>query len=62
VLTTSPTARIEQANRAFGTSLLVSEAVVRVLGDDLLATPQEPIALPGKSGRHVLYSVEGVPR
>jgi adenylate cyclase len=55
-------ARIEQANRAFGTSLLVSEAVVRVLGDDLLATPQEPIALPGKSGRHVLYSVEGVPR
>ena len=55
-------ARIEQANRAFGTDLLVSDVVVRVLGDRLVATAQPPIALPGKSGRHVLYAVEGVRR
>ena len=55
-------ARIEHANRAFGTSLLVSESVVRALGDRLLATAQPAIALPGKSGRHVLYAVEEMPR
>jgi len=55
-------ARIEQANRALGTRLLVSEAVARVLGDELVAEAQPPIALPGKSGEHVLYSVEGMRR
>jgi adenylate cyclase len=53
-------ARIEQANRSFGTALLVSDAVARALGDRLVGVPQEPITLPGKSGRHVLHSVEGV--
>jgi len=53
-------ARIEQANRAFGTDLLVSEVVVRALGERLVATEQPPISLPGKSGLHALYAVEGV--
>ena len=53
-------ARIEQANRAFGTSFLVSDAVARALGESLVATPQAPIALPGKSGRHVLHAVAGL--
>ena len=60
--TVNTAARIEQANRAFGTSLLVSEAVVRVLGDSLVATAQAPIALAGKTGHHVLHAVEGVRR
>jgi adenylate cyclase len=58
--TVNTAARIEQANRAFGTDLLVSDAVMRAMGDRLLANPQPPIALAGKSGRHVLYAVEGV--
>jgi adenylate cyclase len=60
--TVNTAARIEQANRAFGTSLLVSEAVVRVLGERLVATAQAPIALAGKTGHHVLHAVEGVRR
>jgi len=55
-------ARIEQANRSFGTDMLVSEAVMRVLGERLVAAPQPPTALPGKRGQHVLYAVEGVRR
>ena len=46
--TVNTAARIEQANRAFGTSLLVSEAVVRVLGEGLVAAAQPPVALPGQ--------------
>jgi adenylate cyclase len=53
-------ARIEQANRTFGTSFLVSDAVAGALGERLVASPQRPIALPGKSGRHVLHSVAGL--
>jgi adenylate cyclase len=53
-------ARIEQANRAFGTDLLVSEAVAEALGDRLRATPLPPTALAGKRGRHVLHAVEGL--
>ncbi|MCU0280737.1 MAG: adenylate/guanylate cyclase domain-containing protein [Acidimicrobiia bacterium] len=60
--TVNTAARIEQANRSFGTALLVSEAVVRVLGESLVATARPPIALPGKTGLHVLYAVEGVRR
>jgi adenylate cyclase len=60
--TVNTAARIEQANRAFGTNLLVSEAVVRVLGESLVATAQPPIALAGKTGHHVLHAVEGVRR
>lgn len=53
-------ARIEQANRAFGTALLVSDDVARALGDRLVAAAQLPISLAGKSGRHILHAVEGV--
>ncbi|MBM3696011.1 MAG: adenylate/guanylate cyclase domain-containing protein [Actinobacteria bacterium] len=53
-------ARIEQANRGFGTHLLVSEAVMRVAGEHLAASALPPVGLPGKSGRHVLYAVTGV--
>jgi adenylate cyclase len=55
-------ARIEQANRALGTRLLVSEAVARALGDRLVMEAQVPIVLPGKSGQHVLHAVEAVRR
>jgi len=53
-------ARIEQANRSFGTRLLVSEEVARDLGDRLLAAPMPAIPLPGKTGVYELYSVEAV--
>jgi adenylate cyclase len=53
-------ARIEQANRAFGTHLLVSSEVARLLGDRLVAVSMPPIALAGKSGLHELHAVEAV--
>jgi len=53
-------ARIEQANRAFGTRLLVSDEVARALGDRLAAVPMPPIPLAGKSSVHRLHSVEAV--
>jgi adenylate cyclase len=58
--TVNTAARIEQANRSFGTDLLVSDAVVRVLGDRLEAAALPAVALPGKSGLHVLHAVQGV--
>ena len=58
--TVNTAARIEQANRAFGTDLLVSDEVVRALGDRLVTAALPAIALPGKSGLHVLHSVQGV--
>jgi len=60
--TVNTAARIEQANRAFGTNLLVSEAVVRALGESLVAAAQPSVVLPGKSGSHVLYAVAEVRR
>ncbi len=53
-------ARIEQANRAFGTRLLVSEEVARALGDRLVAVPMPAIPLAGKSGVYELHAVEAV--
>jgi adenylate cyclase len=53
-------ARIEQANRAFGTALLVSDDVARALGDRLETAAQQPISLPGKKGHHVLHAVQEV--
>ncbi len=53
-------ARVEGANRQFGTRLLVSETVVEALGDRLEAEPRPPIELSGKTGVHTLYSVVGV--
>jgi hypothetical protein len=40
--------------------MLVSEAVMRALAGRLKAAAQQPTALPGKSGVHVLYAVTGV--
>jgi len=53
-------ARIEQANRSFGTRLLVSEEVARALGDRLVATPMPAIPLAGKSGVYQLHAVEAI--
>jgi adenylate cyclase len=53
-------ARVEWANRTFGTALLVSEEVRRAVGDRMRAHPREPIELPGKTGLHTLYEVEGI--
>jgi adenylate cyclase len=53
-------ARIEQANRNFGTRLLVSGEVARALGDRLVTVPMPPIPLAGKSGVHRLHSVEAM--
>lgn len=53
-------ARIEQANRNFGTHLLVSDEVARVLGDRLVAAPMPAIPLPGKSGVYRLHAVEAI--
>jgi len=53
-------ARIEQANRGFGTRLLVSDEVARALGDRLVAAPMPAIPLPGKSGVYRLHAVEAI--
>ena len=53
-------ARIEQANRGFGTRLLVSDEVARALGDHLVAAPMPAIPLPGKSGVYRLHAVEAI--
>lgn len=53
-------ARIEQANRHFGTSLLVSDDVARSLGDRLVASPMPPIPLSGKTGVYQLHVVEAI--
>ena len=57
--TVNTAARVEAANRAFGTRILVSGSVLEATGKRLLATAQEPIELAGKRGSHVLYAVEG---
>jgi adenylate cyclase len=53
-------ARIEQANRGFGTRLLVSAEVARALGDRLVGVPMPIIPLAGKSGVYELLAVEAV--
>jgi adenylate cyclase len=53
-------ARVEWANRALGTMLLVSEEVRRALGDRVRALPRDPIELPGKTGLHTLYEIEAI--
>ncbi|HSG78370.1 MAG TPA: adenylate/guanylate cyclase domain-containing protein [Acidimicrobiia bacterium] len=58
--TVNTAARVEWANRRFGTRMLVSDAVVETVGSRLAAVPQEPIELPGKQGVHTLYAVEGI--
>jgi adenylate cyclase len=53
-------ARIEQANRNFGTRLLVSDEVARVLGDRLVSVPMPAIPLAGKTGLYELHAVEAI--
>lgn len=53
-------ARIEQANRSFGTNLLVSAEVARSLGGRLVTTPMPPIPLAGKTGIYQLHAVEAL--
>ncbi|HUU61657.1 MAG TPA: adenylate/guanylate cyclase domain-containing protein [Acidimicrobiia bacterium] len=53
-------ARVEQANRSFGTRLLVSDEVARTLGDRLVAAPMPAIPLAGKSGVYRLHAVEAI--
>lgn len=53
-------ARIEQANRAFGTNLLVSGEVAAALGDRLVGRRLPATSLPGKSGLYELHAVEAV--
>ena len=53
-------ARVEHANREFGTRLLVSEAVHERLAGGFHVARQRPIELAGKAGTHVLYAVKGV--
>jgi adenylate cyclase len=53
-------ARIEQANRSFGTRLLVSDEVARALGERLVAAPMPAIPLSGKTGVYRLHAVEAV--
>ncbi|WP_052695690.1 adenylate/guanylate cyclase domain-containing protein [Hymenobacter sp. AT01-02] len=56
--TVNVAARIEAANKDCGTVLLVSQAVVDELGDDLLVRQAFLTPLKGKKGMHHLYEVE----
>lgn len=51
-------ARIEAANKDFGTSLLVSQAVADELGDALVIRQRFLAPLKGKKGLHHLFEVE----
>ena len=52
--------RIEQANKEFGTRLLVSEAARAQVGDALLIGRSFTSSLPGKAGEHALFEVLGL--
>ncbi|UOR06969.1 adenylate/guanylate cyclase domain-containing protein [Hymenobacter aerilatus] len=56
--TVNVAARIEAANKDCGTVLLVSQAVVDELGDDLRVRQAFLTPLKGKKGMHHLYEVE----
>ena len=59
--TVNVAARIEAANKAFGTTLLVSQAVVDELGDSRLVRRGFLVPLKGKQGLHRLYEVGPAP-
>jgi adenylate cyclase len=50
-------ARIESANREFGTRMLMSEEVAAALRDRVATHPLPPVTLRGKRGSHTLYSM-----
>ncbi|UOQ71607.1 hypothetical protein [Hymenobacter cellulosilyticus] len=54
-------ARIEGANKEFGTYFLVSQAVVDAAGPDLAVTRSIRTPLKGKKGEHCLYEVALMP-
>jgi hypothetical protein len=49
--------RIEQANKEFGTRLLVSDAAREHAGDALVLGRSFSCSLPGKAGEHTLFEV-----
>ena len=49
--------RIEQANKEFGTRLLVSDAARAHAGDALVIGRSFSSSLPGKAGEHALFEV-----
>lgn len=53
--------RIEAANRAAGTRLLVSEDVRAALGRRVVVGCSASLSVKGKSGVHVLYEITGLP-
>ena len=52
--------RIEQANKEFGTRLLVSDAARAEIGDPLVIGRSFHCSLPGKAGTHELFEVLGL--
>ena len=58
--TVNMASRIEQANKQFGTRLLVSDAVRAEVGDALTIGRSFTCALPGKAGQYELFEVLGL--
>jgi adenylate cyclase len=53
--------RIESANRAYGTELLISEDAYRDIADRVIIGRRiEQAIIKGKSGHHLLYEVTGL--
>ena len=52
--------RIEQANKTFGTRLLVSDAARADAGDAVVIGRSFHSSLPGKAGEHELFEVLGL--
>jgi len=52
--------RIEGANKACGTNLLISEELFREVGPRVSARPLDPVCLKGIEGERTLYEVLGV--
>jgi adenylate cyclase len=53
--------RIERANKRAGTEFLVSEAVLRAVQERVRVGKAISVKLPGKTGKHALHEIVGVP-
>jgi adenylate cyclase len=52
--------RVEGLNKQFGTTICISEAVLKQVGDRVVARPLERLSVRGRSGRFVVYELLGI--
>jgi len=54
-------ARLEGVNKAFGSTICVSDSIVERVGDRILARPLAHVAVKGRQARFMVYELLGIP-